>query len=92
MLAQTNASFPNRIQLFMSPFIGPLMQDGPLGYFDPRRDLEVYVDGELLTVNTFSFDSDNNRYLLYMASQFNLAGVVQLIHHMPSPPFQGQPG
>src|SRR5258708_5213318 len=88
--AETNAPYPNRIQLLLAPFVGPFVQDGPLGAFDPRRDLSVYVDGQLLTVQTFSFDAVNNRYLLYMSSAFNLQGLIQVIHHIPSPPFSFQ--
>ena len=87
MFAQTNAPYPNRIQLQCSPLVGPFVQDGPLGAFDPRRDLLVYADGVLQTIQTFSFDAVNNRYLLYLANAINLQGVIQVIHHVPSPPF-----
>lgn len=83
----TNAPYPDRIQLVLTPLLGPFVQGGPLGTFDPRRDLEVYVDGELIPVRTFSFDANNNRYLLFMDRNINLQGVVQVVHHMPSPPF-----
>jgi hypothetical protein len=88
MYAQTNAPFPNRIQIVLDPYVGPFVQDGPLGSFDPRRDLEVWIDGVLTPVQTFAFDANNNRYLLYMATEINLQGVIQVVHHMPSPPFQ----
>ena len=87
MFAQTNAGYPNRIQIVLAPFVGPFVQDGPLGTFDPRRDLEVYVDGVKLPVQTFSFDAVNNRYLLYMGQAINLQGTIQIVHHVPSPPF-----
>jgi len=90
MFAQTNAPYLNRIQLVCAPFTGPFVQDGPLGEFDPRRDLQVYVDGVLQTIQTFSFDAVNNRYLLYLANAINLQGVIQVIHHVPSPPFSFQ--
>jgi hypothetical protein len=83
----TNAPYPDRIQLVLTPILGPLAQNGPLGQFDPRRDLEVYVDGKLIPVRTFAFDANNNRYLLYMDQQINLQGVIQVVHHVPSPPF-----
>ena len=86
--AQVNAPYQNRIQLLLGDWIGPLFQDGPLGQFDPRRDLEVYVDGLPVPVQGFSFDVINNRYLLFMAAAIDLQGAVQVIHHMPSPPFQ----
>lgn len=90
MYAQTNQPYPNRIQIVLTPLIGPFTQDGPLGQFDPRRDIEVWVDGVLTPVQTFTFDTQNNRYLLYMASAINLQGVIQVVHHVPDPPFSFQ--
>ena len=87
MFAQTNAPYSNRIQLVLDPFTGPFIQNGPLGAFNPIRDLQVYVDGVLIPVQTWSFDAVNNRYLLYMNQAINLQGVIQIIHHVPSPPF-----
>jgi hypothetical protein len=90
MQAITNLPYPNRIQLLCTPFQGPFVQDGPLGVFDPRRDLVVWVDGVLTPILTFSYDANNNRYLLYMASPINLQGLIQVVHHMPDPPFSFQ--
>jgi hypothetical protein len=83
----TNLPYPNRIQWVLENYTGPFSQDGPLGSFDPRRDLEVYVDGLLTPVHSFVFDTANNRYLLYMSRNINLQGVIQVVHHMPNPPF-----
>jgi hypothetical protein len=88
--AETNAPYANRIQIMCSPFVGPFMQDGPLGAFNPTRDLQIYVDGTLIPIQTWTFDVPNNRYLLYMNQAINLQGVIQITHHMPSPPFQSQ--
>jgi hypothetical protein len=90
MYAETNAPYPNRIQIVLTPFVGPFVQDGPLGTFNPIRDLQIWVDGVLIPVQTWSFDVANNRYLLYMNQAINLQGVIQVIHHVPSPPFQFQ--
>ncbi len=87
MYAQTNLPYSNRIQLVLTPFNGPLTQNGPLGSFDPKRDLEIHVDGVLIPVQTAYFDTVNNRYLLFMLQTFNLQGMIQVVHHMPSPPF-----
>ena len=88
--AQINSSYPNRIQLSLGDFIGPLAQPGsPPVDFDPRVDLEVYIDGSLETVKSFSFDPVNNRYLLFMEKNIDQQAVVQVVHHMPDPPFQG---
>jgi len=84
---ETNTPYPDRIQWILNDYLGPFVQEGPLGEFDPRRDLEVYVDGYLTPVRTFAFDVENNRYLLYMDTSINLQGVIQAIHHMPRPFF-----
>lgn len=85
--AITNGGLLDRIQLLCSPLVGPFSQNGPLGSFDPRRDVFAYVDGKLIPVTTFSFDPGNNRYLLYLAQQINVQGMIQLVHRMPNPPF-----
>ena len=51
----TNQPYPNRIQWILENYLGPFAQQGPLGDFDPRRDLEVYVDGTLIPVRSFVF-------------------------------------
>lgn len=86
--ATVNGPYPNRIQLEMDLPTGPF-ESLVLGFFDPRRDLELWVDGKQLVINNFSFDAINNRYLIYTANPFNLQGIVQLIHHVPNPPFLG---
>jgi hypothetical protein len=88
MQAITNAPYPNRIQLTCSPYVGPFVQDGsPPVPFDPARDLEFYVDGVLQPVQSSYFDAVNNRYLVYMSGTFNLQGFIQVIYHIPNPPF-----
>ena len=85
----TNAPYPNRIQILLGDYIGPLIQPiSPPIEFDPTVDLEVYVDGVPLVIKNASYDAVNNRYLLFADRPFNLQGIIQVIHHMPSPPFQ----
>jgi hypothetical protein len=87
--AIVNGPYPNRLQIALGGAVqGPFVQDGPLGLFNPIRDLQVYVDGALLTIQTWTFDQANNRYLLYATTAFNLQGLIQVVHHMPNPPFQ----
>src|SRR5208282_668284 len=91
--AAVNAPYPNRIQVELGlNLIGPFSAGGspPLGAFDPRRDLEVWVDGILTPISNFSFDEINNRYLLFTFTAFDQQGSVQVIHHMPRPPFTDQ--
>lgn len=89
---KTNGDFTNIVQLSCDPLKGPLNQVGPLGAFDPTRDLTVYIDGVPTKVNTFNFSPCSNRYVLHMASQFSAKSVVQVVHHLPSPPFRDQSG
>lgn len=85
----TNAPYPNRIQLLLGDYIGPLIKPtSPPLEFDPTVDLEVYVDGIPLVIQNASYDAVNNRYLLFADRPFNLQGVIQIIHHVPNPPFQ----
>lgn len=82
-----NEAYPNRIQLTLGVLPGPWEQNGPLGSFDPRRDLEVYVDGQFVPIQSYQFDSNSDSYLISLVRQINLHGVIQVVHHMPSPPF-----
>jgi hypothetical protein len=79
--------FPDRLQLELGTSFGPFSQDGPLGQFDPRRDLEIYVDGRRVPIVTAFFDQPNNRYLMFTDRSINTDGVVQVVHHIPNPPF-----
>jgi hypothetical protein len=91
--ATINAPYPNRIQLTsVQPL--PLMSPGALGSFDPRRDVQVYVNGAVVAIQTFDLDLLNNRYLLYTGTNFNPNPntLVQVTHAMPSPPFKYQSG
>ena len=83
----TNGQYPNRVELRLGSAAGPLAQDGPLGPFDPRRDLRLYVDGQPLNISSFSYDPVCNRYLMFIDRAINLQGTVQAVHHLPSPPF-----
>jgi hypothetical protein len=86
--AITNQPYPNRIQLVITPpFLGPFTQAGPLGTFNPVRDLSIYADGSLQTVQSSNFDTNNNRYLIYLTHAINPQSFVQVIHHVPNPPF-----
>lgn len=88
--AVANSRYPNRIELKLGTILGPLASNGgspPLGFFDPRRDIQLYVDGIRIPIINFSFDVPQNRYLLYTYQLFNVLGTVQIIHHMPEPPF-----
>lgn len=94
--ALLNAPYPNRIVLQCNPLAGPFTSDSPLGAFDCTRDLDVYVNGDPIVITSFSFDPNNNRYLMFAQSPIltgvesvDEALVVQLVHHMPSAPFAG---
>lgn len=89
-----NAPYPNRITLNCAPLVGPFVSES-LGNFDCTRDVHVYLNGDKLVITSFAFDTNNNRYLMYTQNPFlsgieamDSAAVVQVLHHMPSPPFQ----
>jgi hypothetical protein len=75
------------LNLTSIPF-GPLVQSGPLGDFDPRRDIEIYVDGDLVPVRTAFYNSAQDSYLLLMDRTINVQGVIQAIYHITDPPFK----
>jgi len=84
-----NKPYPNRLQLALGSVFGPL-QSTVLGDFDPRRDLQVYNNGKIVTIDSFSFDSDYNRYLLYFKEPLDPTTPIQVIYHIPNPPFEAQ--
>jgi hypothetical protein len=86
MQATINAAYPNRIQLQLGTLTGPLVSTA-LGPFNPQRDLEVYVNGAVATMVSFRFDAANNQYLMFLGQVFDPASLVQVIHHIPDPPF-----
>jgi hypothetical protein len=87
----TNTPYQNRIQLLLgSGYVGPL-QSNALGAFNPARDLEVYVDGDIQKIASASFDPIYNRYLIFTAAPFVPgASVVQVVYHMPQNAFFDQ--
>ena len=84
--AWTNGPFINRVALYGLPLLVPYSQPS-LGGFDPRRDLQIYVNGQLMTVTNFTVDVTNDRYLIYTSKTFDLQGIIQVVHLLPSPPF-----
>ena len=90
-----NAPFPNRIVLQCDPLEGPFVT-ADAKTFDPRRDMSLWLEGDLLTIASFSFDALNNRYLMY-TPQVLLSGnaaldatlILQAAFHAPTSPFLG---
>jgi hypothetical protein len=76
---------PNRIELYPDGK-GPLLAGTRT--FDPTKDLKAYVDGTPLNITSFIWDSPRNRYVMFTDKSFNTQGYIQVIHHMPNPPFQ----
>jgi hypothetical protein len=84
-----NAPVPNRLQLLLGSVQGPLVSP-VLGPFDPRRDLGIYYNGDKVVPTSYLYDAPNNRYLMYFDQNFVFdpsRPMVQVIHHMPNPPF-----
>jgi hypothetical protein len=55
--------------------------------FNPTTDVEVWVDGLQIQVKSFLYDADTTTYQLYLGISLTADNVVQVIHHMPNPPF-----
>lgn len=87
MLALVNLPYPNRIQLRLTPLVGPLVSISE-GAFEGTQDVTVYVDGKVLPIGASFFDVTNNRYLLYSEKNFNLNGVIQVLCPIPASPFE----
>lgn len=86
--AMVNRPYPRRVQLTLGTDLQGPLSSPVLGAFDPRRDLRVYNDGELKGIDSFSWDGLGNRYLLFLTSDLNFDALTQVIHHIPSPPFE----
>ena len=86
--AVVNRPHLNRVQLLLGDGIsGPLFSI-TLGMFDPRRDLDIYNGGQPMTVSSYTWDPVRNRYVIFLDGELDFDAPVQLIHHMPNPPFQ----
>ena len=84
-----NTPHPDRLQLLLGNLVGPLVSP-KLGQLDPRRDLGIYINGVKTVPVSFSFDATNNRYLMYFDHNISFdptLPVIQVIHHIPKPPF-----
>ena len=90
--ATVNFPAPSVIQLYLGILRGPLVS-AALGGFDPRRDLTIFANGVPVSISSCVFDGVNNRYTITMVNPLpwtvsTLPPLVQIIHHMPSPPFK----
>lgn len=85
--AQVNRPYPRRVQLCLGSLQGPLSSPAQ-GDFDPGRDLRVYNGGELKTIESSAWDGLNNRYLMFLTTDLDFDLPTQVIHHIPSPPFE----
>ncbi len=89
LMVMVNRPYPRRVQLVLGTLIGPL-KSLSLGAFDPRRDLQIYNGGTLLTIESVAWDGPANRYLMFLTTDLNFDAVTQVIHHAPTSPFRGQ--
>jgi hypothetical protein len=80
--------FPNRIELRLGIYQGPLSIPSTEAGFTPASDLRIFVDGILMPVQSAVFDSGVNRYLMYTTQPIATTSLVQVTHHMPNPPFK----
>jgi len=89
--AVVNGNYSTRIQLQLGSLTGPLSSSA-LGAFDPRRDLDIYVDGAPMKILSFTFVVASNQYFMFTAHSFSPTAIVQVIHHMPVGPFTASNG
>lgn len=91
--ALINAPYPNRVVLQCAPLTGPFANP-VFGAFDCTRDISLWFNGVPLVITSFTFDANNNRYLMYTAKPFlsgieavDAASVLQAVFHASNPPF-----
>lgn len=87
LVLEASTFYPNRLALVLGDLQGPVTSF-TLGDFDPRRDSTAWVGGSLQTIESFTYDAINNRYLIFLAQPIDLSQQIQLIHHMPLSPFR----
>ena len=78
---------PTRVELLITGGRGPLHSPA-IGDFDPRRDVTLYLNGGPTPIQSFIWDAPRNRYVCYLEKPFDTRGLIQMIHHMPDPPFE----
>lgn len=81
MQLYTNPNYPNRLELYLGIIPGPIASP-----FDPVTYCPTYVNGVRVTMTSSTYDTENNRYLMFYPIAFN-SQVVQVICSMPNPPF-----
>ena len=86
-----NRPHPFRLQLILVGLMGPLASPS-LGAFDPRRDVTIYNGGSPMGVSSYTYDPARNRYLVFLQAPLDFDRPIQVIHHVPSPPFAEEEG
>ena len=89
MIPQCSATFFGNMVNLVSSVGGPFSRTVGMTVvnFNPAKDIQVWVDGNQTQVKSFSFNSATSTYQLYLGVSLTSANVVQVIHHMPNPPF-----
>ena len=89
--AIANRPTPYRLQLVLNDLTGPL-SNSAIGMFDLRKHVAIYNGGRLIGVDSFTWDSNRNRYLIFLKQALDFELPIQVIHHVPSPPFSESEG
>ena len=83
--AVVNRPSPFRLQLILEDLTGPLRNSS--GPFDPRKHIAIYNGGRQIGVDSYSWDPNRNRYLVFLQEALDFDIPIQVIHHVPTPPF-----
>jgi len=88
-MSQISSEFLGSMVTLVSSVGGPFSRtvDAVTVNFNPTTDVEVWVDGLQIQVKSFLYDADTTTYQLYLGISLTADNVVQVIHHMPNPPF-----
>jgi len=88
-MSQVSTEFLGNVVNLISSIGGPFSRtvDALTVNFNPMTDVEVWVDGIQIQVKSFLYDAATTTYQLYLGISLTTDNVVQVIHHMPNPPF-----
>jgi hypothetical protein len=92
-MSQVSTEFLGNVVNLISSIGGPFSRtvDALTVNFNPMTDVEVWVDGIQIQVKSFLYDAATTTYQLYLGISLTTDNVVQVIHHMPNPPFTVSP-
>jgi hypothetical protein len=89
MSSQVSANCIGNLVNLVSSISGPFSRtvNGTAVAFNPITDLEIWLNGTLISVESSGFSASTNTYMIYLSVFPDSGDLLQIIHHMPSPPF-----